>query len=132
MIEPTKERLKIMIIEDEEDILTLYNDYLSSKGYHVVSRHTSGNNIMIDLEKHIPDVYVIDSRLPGKKSGTDIAIEILEKYPSAPMLFITADRDQHRQIDKNPTFHEKNFDILLKPVKLDRIENSILNLVNKK
>jgi DNA-binding NtrC family response regulator len=131
MIELSKDSLKIMIIDDEEDILTLYNDYLSSKGYDVVSRYTSGNHIMTDLEKHNPDIYLIDSRLPGKKSGTDIAIEILDKNPSAPILFITADQDQHRQITKNPTFNDKKVDILLKPVKLDQIENSILNLVNK-
>jgi two-component system, OmpR family, response regulator len=131
MTELRKESLKIMIIDDEEDILTLYNDYLCSKGYDVVSRFTSGNHIVTDLEKHTPDVYLIDSILPGKKSGTDVAIEILDKYPSAPILFITADQHQHRQIIKNPTFNDKNVDILLKPVKLDQIENSILNLVNK-
>ena len=38
MIEASKQRLKVMIIEDEEDILTLYNDYLSSKGYDVIAR----------------------------------------------------------------------------------------------
>ena len=37
MIEARKQRLKVMIIEDEEDILTLYNDYLSSKGYDVIA-----------------------------------------------------------------------------------------------
>ena len=33
-----KKSLKIMIVEDEEDILTLYSDYLSKRGYHVIAR----------------------------------------------------------------------------------------------
>ena len=126
----TKNRLKIMIIEDEEDILTLYSDYLSSKGYQVIARYTRGNNIKTDLERYSPDVYLIDSRLPGKKSGTEVATEILDVYPSAPILFITADQHQPREIEKNPTFHHKKVDILLKPVKLNKIEHSMLNLVN--
>lgn len=59
--------LKIMIVEDDEDILTLYSDYLSMKGYHVVARYTRGNNIKEDLENDPPDVYLINSLLPGKK-----------------------------------------------------------------
>ena len=64
----SKKSLKIMIVEDEEDILTLYSDYLSNKGYHVSARYTRGNNIKTDLQRHSPDVYLIDLRLPGKKA----------------------------------------------------------------
>jgi hypothetical protein len=32
-----------MIVNDEEDILTLYNDYLSSKGHQVVSKYMDAN-----------------------------------------------------------------------------------------
>jgi DNA-binding NtrC family response regulator len=126
-----KKRLKIVIVEDEEDILTLYNDYLSGKGHQVINRYLSTDSIMTDLEKETPDVYLIDYRLPGNKNGIDIAIEILNKIPSAPILFITADEYQHREISKNPIFYDKNIEILLKPVKLDQIESSMLNLVNE-
>lgn len=34
-----------MIVEDEGDILTLYSDYLSNKGYHVIARFTRGNDL---------------------------------------------------------------------------------------
>jgi DNA-binding response OmpR family regulator len=74
----SKKNLKIMIVEDDEDILTLYSDYLSTRGYHVIAGYTRGNNIKEDLERHSPDVYLIDSRLPGKKSGTEVATEILD------------------------------------------------------
>lgn len=131
MAEIREENLKIMIIEDEEDILSLYNDYLSKKGYDVIGRYTCGNNILSDVEGHTPDVYLIDSKLPGKKSGTEVAAEILDKYPSAPILFVTADQNQHDEIEKNPRFYDKKIDVLLKPVKLNRIETSILNMVNE-
>jgi len=130
MRETTKEGIKIMIIEDEEDILILYNDYLSSKGHQVVNRYLNADSIITDIEKETPDVYLIDYRLPGNKNGIDVAIEILNKYPSSPILFITAFELLDREISKHPIFYDKKLDVLLKPIKLDEIENSILNLVN--
>jgi len=120
-----------MIVEDDEDILTLYSDYLSNRGYHVIASYTKGNNIETDLEKHRPDVYLINSKLPGNKSGMEVATEILDVYPSAPILFITADYTQPEQIKKHPKLRHKKVEILLKPVKLEQIENTIINLVRK-
>ena len=131
MVRGSKKPLKIMIVEDDEDILTLYSDYLSHKGYHVIARYAKGNDIKIDLERHSPDVYLINSKLPGNKTGTEVATEIFDIYPSAPILFITADYRQPEEIEKNPIFRDKKVDVLVKPVKLSKIEHSILNLVNK-
>jgi two-component system, OmpR family, response regulator len=99
-----KKSLKIMIVEDEEDILTLYSDYLSKRGYHVIGRYTNGKEIKTDLERHSPDVFVINSISPRKKTGIEVATEILDVYPSAPILFIIADFPQPREIEKNPIF----------------------------
>jgi DNA-binding response OmpR family regulator len=131
MEERSKTPLKIMIVEDDEDILTLYSDYLSKKGYHVIARYTRGNNIKTDLERHSPDVFLINSILPGKKTGIEVATEILNIYPSAPILFITADYRQPEVIEKNPEFRNKKVDVLIKPVKLEQIEHRIINLVKK-
>ena len=120
-----------MIVEDDEDILTLYSDYLSNRGYHVIARYTKGNNIETDLEKYKPDVYLINSKLPGNKSGTEVATEILDVYPSAPILFITADYGQPVAVKKHPKLRDKKIETLLKPVKLEQIENTIINLVSK-
>ncbi len=126
-----KQALKIMIVEDEEDIMNLYTDYLSRRGYHVIGRYTRGDDIQKDLERHIPDVYLINSILPGEKNGLDVAAEILDVNPSAPILFITADYRTPEEVQANPTFRDKKVEVLLKPVKLHEIEHSILNLVNK-
>ena len=120
-----------MIVEDDEDNLTLYSDYLSNKGYQVIGRYTRGNNIKTDPQRHSPAIYLINSKLPGKKTGAEVATEILNVYPSAPILFITADYRQPEVIQKNPTFRDKKVDVLLKPAKLDQIEHRIINLVNK-
>ena len=130
-MEKSPEKLKIMIVQGDEDNMTLYSDFLSRRGYHVIARYTKGNDILTDVEKEPPDVFVLNSRLPGNKSGTEVATEILDVYPSAPILFITADYGQPVQVKKHPKLRDKKVEILIKPVKLEQIENTILNLVNK-
>jgi len=130
-MEKRPEKLKIMIIQGDEDNLSLYSDYLSRRGYHVIARYTKGDDILTDVEKEPPDVLVLNSRLPGNKSGTEVATEILNVYPSAPILFITADYGQPVQVKKHPKLRDKKIEVLIKPVKLENIEDIILNLVNK-
>ena len=125
------EKLKIMIIQGDDDNLSLYSDYLSKRGYRVIARYTKGNNILSDVEKQPPDVFILNSRLPGNKSGTEVATEILDVYPSAPILFITADYGQPVVLKNHPKLRDKKVEILLKPIKLELIENTILNLVSK-
>ena len=130
-MEKSPEKLKIMIVQGDEDNMTLYSDFLSRRGYHVIARYTKGDDILTDVKKEPPDVFVLNSRLPGNKSGTEVATEILDVYPSAPILFITADYGQPVQVKRHPKLRDKKVEILIKPVKLEQIENTILNLVNK-
>ena len=130
-MEKKSEKLKIMIVQGDEDNLSLYSDFLSRRGYHVIARYTKGDDILTDIEKEPPDVFVLNSRLPGNKSGTEVATEILDVYPSAPILFITADYGQPVEVKKHPKLHDKKVEVLVKPVKLEQIEDTILNLANK-
>ena len=126
-----KRKLKIMIIEDEEDILILYKDFLSGKGHDVTTMFLNGDVIIEEIDKARCDLYLIDYRLPGNKNGIDIATQILDKFPLAPILFITAHENLYREISKSPIFAGKNIEVLLKPVKLDKIESSIVALMNR-
>lgn len=120
-----------MIIEDEEDILILYEDFLSGKGHDVTTMYLNGDVMIEEIDKAKSDLYLIDYRLPGNKNGIDIAAQILDKFPLAPILFITAHENLHKEISENPIFDAKNIEVLLKPVKLDKIENTIVSLMNR-
>jgi DNA-binding NtrC family response regulator len=126
-----KGKLKIMIIEDEEDILILYKDFLSGKGHDVTTMYLNGDVMIEEIDKAKSDLYLIDYRLPGNENGIDIATQILNKFPLAPILFITAHENLHKEISKNPIFDGKNIEVLLKPVKLDKIENTIVSVMNR-
>ena len=121
-----------MILDDEEDILKLYSDYLSIKGHRVIHTYVNAENILQDIDIESPDLYIIDYRLLGNMNGIEVAIEIFKKFASANIIFITAVELLEQEISKHDIFYDKNIDVLLKPVKLDQIQNSLINLLSKK
>ena len=127
-----KRKLKVVIVEDEQDILILLRDYLSGQGHRIVSCYLNANIILKDFEKNKPDVCLIDYVLPGGKNGIDAAIEILNKYPSMPILFITAHESIREELLTYPLLQDKNIQVLVKPVKLLEFEVAVWDLVNKR
>ncbi|HEX5572923.1 MAG TPA: response regulator [Nitrososphaeraceae archaeon] len=131
MVKKEKKQFSIMIIEDEQDILLLYKDYLLSRGHNVVATSTTANEIMSDYDRIRPDVAIIDYKLPADKNGLDAAIQIIEKYPSAAILIVTAYETVTKEIAKISLFDNKRVEVLIKPLRLAQLENSIVNIVNK-
>jgi DNA-binding response OmpR family regulator len=123
-------RLNIMILEDEEDILILYKDYLSGRGHDVVSTYLTANNVLSEFGEKLPDICLVDYRLPGKTNGLDAATEILNKFPSMPILFVTAYEPLVREIKLNTFLEDKKISVFVKPVMLEEIEKTMMNLVN--
>ena len=127
-----KKHLSIMIIEDEQDILLLYKDYLLSRGHNVVATSTTANEILSDYDRIRPDVAIIDYKLPNDKNGLDAALQILNKYPSAAILIVTAYETVTKEITKMPFLDNKRVEVLIKPLRLAQLENSIINIANRK
>jgi DNA-binding NtrC family response regulator len=126
----TRETHTIMILDDEEDILRLYSDYLSRMGHRVLKTYVNADTILGDIEIERPEVYIIDYRLLGNMNGIEVAVQILSKFPSACIIFITAFEFLEQEISKQKIFYDKNIDVLIKPVKLHKIQNSLLHLLN--
>ena len=131
MAKKGKKQFSIMIIEDEQDILLLYKDYLLSKGHNVVATSTTANEIISDYDRIRPDVAIIDYKLPADKNGIDAAIQIIEKYPSAAILIVTAYETVTKEIAKISLFDNKRVEVLIKPLRLAQLESSIIKIVNK-
>jgi DNA-binding NtrC family response regulator len=68
------EKLKIMVVNDEADVLRLYSDYFSNRGHQVLKTYLSAESVMDDIEKERPNMYVIDHKLLGSKDRIDLAI----------------------------------------------------------
>lgn len=132
MTKREKKQFNIMIIEDEQDILLLYKDYLLSRGHKIVATSTTAHEILSDYDRIQPDVAIIDYKLPNNKNGIDAAIQILDKYPSAAILIVTAYETVKKEIAKRSLFDNKRVEVLIKPLRLAQLETSIVDIVSKK
>ena len=122
---------KIMIIEDDEDILLLYKDYLKKKGHIITVSSTTANEAVRDYDSYKPDLVIADFKLPGRKNGLHAASEILSKHSRAKILIITAfEHVREEMVEKG--FPRKNVIILIKPVRLSRLGQIISRLSNDK
>jgi len=126
-----KDKTRIMIIEDEIDILLLYKDYLTNKGFSVEATSTTANEALNDYENFFPSIIILDYNLPGKISGLEAAKQILTKYPNAPIIIVTAFETVRNEISNDEFFNNKNLILLLKPIKLHLLEFTIKSLLSK-
>jgi two-component system, OmpR family, alkaline phosphatase synthesis response regulator PhoP len=81
---------KILVVEDEEDLLELLRYNLERERYHVTCA-TSGETALTRVKEQIPDLILLDLMLPGL-DGLDVCRE-LKRQPSTgriPMIFVTA------------------------------------------
>src|SRR5919109_989444 len=119
---------KVMIVEDEHDILLLYKDYLKTKGHSVIATSTTADDALIDFEKYSPDLVIIDYKLPGSKNGLQAAREIFANFPSARILIITAYENIKQELNNDDFFRNKKVELLIKPIRLAKLANMILAL----
>ena len=100
----TQNTYTIMILDDEEDILNLYSEYLTNIDHRVIRTYVNADTILEDINIEPPDVYIIDYRLLVNMNGIEVAIEILNKFPSACIIFITAFEFVQKEISKRDIF----------------------------
>ncbi|WP_409344081.1 response regulator [Paenibacillus sp. MBLB4367] len=81
---------KIMIVDDEADIVELISLYLRREGFEVVSTN-DGRSVMPLIHKEKPDLVILDVLLPGL-GGFDVCRTIRE-VAEIPIIFISCKRD---------------------------------------
>ena len=118
----------IMIIEDEEDILLVYRDFLEKRGYTIEVSAPTANDIMRDYDAYQPDLVILDYRLPGSMNGLKAAERILRKDDSARILMITAHENVRAELEENKFFKGKSISVLIKPVQLASLARVIADL----
>lgn len=80
--------MKILVVDDEEDIANLIRYHLEEEGYQVEVCH-NGMEVLPRLEKNLPNGIILDLMLPGI-GGMDLCKRIKEKYPQIPIIMVTA------------------------------------------
>jgi two-component system cell cycle response regulator DivK len=80
----------ILIVEDNELNMKLFNDLLQAHGYDTLQTN-DGREAVALTEKHYPDLILMDIQLP-KISGLEITRQIKERdeLKSIPVIAVTA------------------------------------------
>lgn len=109
-----------MVVDDEQELSTLFKDYLSTHGYDVVSftnpilalEHFKSNSNGISL-------IITDLRMPGL-NGIEFANKVRELNDNVKIFLITA-FDIQDLVDKPGYLDSKIEKVIQKPIKLNQL-----------
>jgi len=80
--------IKILIVDDEENIRLLYEQELTEDGYHIVMA-ADGKECLKKIRAEKPDLVILDIRMP-KMDGLEAIGKIIELNKNIPIILNTA------------------------------------------
>ena len=119
----------ILLVDDFEDGLEMYQEYLTYRGFHVVAAR-NGEETVAQARLHRPDIILLDLRMPGM-TGTE-AMRILRADPSfasTPIIALTAHAlDGERRLALGAGFDE----LIAKPCLPDALVTAVERILNNR
>jgi DNA-binding response OmpR family regulator len=90
--------IKILVIDDEANIVRLVRDYLEQAGYHVLTAANAETGLHI-LRRETPDLLVLDLGLPDR-DGWDLTrlVRSDRQLANIPIIMLTARVDENDRI----------------------------------
>lgn len=122
---------KILIAEDEPDILEILQFNLEMEGYTVVTAK-NGDEAIVQAKKHQPDLIILDIMMPGKNGiETCNLLRLNPAFSHTLIVFLTALSDEATEIRGLETGAD---DYLTKPISpkvLVSKVNALFRRINK-
>ena len=85
---------KILVVDDEADMLTVLKGRLEGEKFHVVSA-SSGEAALSQFNKQKPDAVLLDIMMPGV-DGLEVLQKIRSKDKNIPVFIMTAYSNEER------------------------------------
>jgi len=127
---------KILVVDDDPDILDALSMILESKGYQVVTAQ-DGIEGLATLKAEKPDVMILDLLMP-KMDGFAVCKELQDprwsKYKDVPILILTSVREEasRRRYELETGLELDVADYVEKPVSPDVLLDRVEKLIKKK
>ena len=118
---------KILIVEDEPELLNLIQAGLSRRGFDVAAA-ADGNEALVKTEEFRPQVVVLDIMLPGL-NGLEVLKIIKERYPHIFVMLATA---KNELADLKTGYAEQADYYVTKPYQLNEIYKGVDILLSLK
>lgn len=117
-------KAKILVVDDEPEIVGMLKDLLSFKGYEVIDA-SSGEEALNILERETVDLILMDVMMPGLK-GTDAARIIKIKYPDIKVIILTGHPDIGSSLLKENILDG----IFMKPLRAKELFDKLVSIFN--
>ncbi|MCG2754180.1 MAG: sigma-54 dependent transcriptional regulator [Desulfobacteraceae bacterium] len=78
----------ILVVDDDQDFRWVIGNVLQADGYKVTQAQ-DGEEALNLLEKYVPDLILLDYRMPGR-DGISVSADIKKIIPALPIIMITA------------------------------------------
>ncbi len=107
-----KENFRILIVDDEKPLVTLFSRILKKEGYNVRTSTNPLNALKI-FEEFSPNLVVSDLKMP-EMSGLDLLKEVKKQNPATDVIILTAYATVENAVE---AMKSGAFDYLIKPLK---------------
>lgn len=88
-------RIKILVVDDDSEILNFLTNFLQENEFEVFSQN-NGENVLEEIEKNEIDLLIIDLKLAGM-NGLDISKNVAARY-DIPIIMISGVNDDIEKI----------------------------------
>jgi DNA-binding response OmpR family regulator len=126
VLEAGERKLTLLVVEDDENIITLINEHFSRVGYNVRTAEDGLAGVQAAMNER-PDIIVLDLMLP-KMDGLAVCRELREKAAYIPILMLTAKDDV---VDKVLGLEMGADDYITKPFSLRELEARIKSVLRR-
>ena len=122
----SKQKKKLLIVEDERQIRESLKDFFHLQGYDVLAAATGDEGLSMGLSDK-PDLILLDIMLPGMH-GYDVCRNLREDGYFGPVLFLTA---KGEEVDKLTGFDVGGDDYVTKPFSLLELHARVRALLRR-
>ncbi|RJP26499.1 MAG: sigma-54-dependent Fis family transcriptional regulator [Candidatus Omnitrophota bacterium] len=112
--------IRVLIVDDDPSQRSLLQSFLSGQGFQILTA-TSGEQALALLDTKEINIMISDVRMPGI-SGLETLRKTREKYPTLPVLLVTAYADIRDAVN---AMRDGAVNYLEKPIDLDELLSSV-------
>jgi CheY-like chemotaxis protein len=121
-----EKKSKILVVDDEPEIVEVLKGFLSIKGFDVIGA-SGGKEALEILKKWKADLILLDIIMPEVK-GTEVARIVKDSYPNTKVVVLTGYPTEGESMYKDNLLEA----FFLKPVKLERLYEKLSEILARK
>jgi DNA-binding NtrC family response regulator len=118
---PITKKTKILVVDDEPDVVVLISSYLAEEGFKVYTA-TRPSQAIEYVQKYPIDLAIIDIAMP-EMNGVELLKKLKQIKPDLEAIMISAYKDAEKVVE---AFRAGAYDCIFKPFNLKYLRTAIM------